>query len=145
MQSTSLLDDLENLKVGWVRDGDACILDLKTMTDGLNCILRKVGTDLVSEKFTKWTSQSQVERHICNTRLVNEHRLHDLDIHNIAALIVEYTTPEEHAHVFYHMAEDKAQYMVDTLQNVSISLSHTVRPLTPVVATRTSVRTYRRL
>jgi hypothetical protein len=40
------------------------------------------------------------------------------------ALIVERTTSEEHAPSFYAVVEDKAQDMVDTLQNVSVTLSH---------------------
>ncbi|KAG1751324.1 uncharacterized protein EDB91DRAFT_600306 [Suillus paluster] len=66
----SLIAELENLKAEWIRDSDASLLGLKTIKDGLVRVLQT----------------SQVKKHFCNTRLIHEHRLHDLDIGNIAAL-----------------------------------------------------------
>jgi hypothetical protein len=111
------------MKAGWIREGDACLLDLKTMKDGLAHILRRVCTALVSEESIKCYSQSQVGRHICNTRLINDNRLHEFDINYIVTLIAEHTMSEVSAHVFYAMVDDKAHYMIDTLQSVSVSLS----------------------
>lgn len=96
----SLIAELEDLKAKLIEEGDACLLNLKTMKDGLVRILQR----------------SQVEKHICNTGLINEKKLHDLDINNIGALIVEHTTSNERAHAFY--ANDNAQFMVEILQNL---------------------------
>lgn len=99
-EKQSLIADLEDLKAGLIREGDACLSNLKTRMDGLVHILQ----------------MSQVEKHICNTGLINEKKLHDLDINNIGALIVEHTTSNERAHAFY--ADDNAQFMVEILQNL---------------------------
>jgi len=81
------------------------------MKDGLARILR----------------ESQDRRHICNTRLIDDNRLHDLDINNIVTSIAEHTMLEGHAHVFYAMVDDKAQYMVDTLQNLLVLQSDCIK------------------
>ncbi|KAG1812195.1 kinase-like domain-containing protein [Suillus subaureus] len=95
-----LIADLEDLKTWLIGEGDAYLSSLKTMKDGLVRILQ----------------MSQVEKHICNTGLINEKKLHHLDINNIGALIVEHTTSSERARAFY--ADDNAQFMVEILQNL---------------------------
>jgi hypothetical protein len=137
MRNISLIAELEDLKAKLIEEGDACLLNLKTMKDGLVRILQRVCKALVSEESTKRYEQSQVEKHICNTGLINEKKLHDLDINNIGALIVEHTTSNERAHAFY--ANDNAQFMVEILQNVSANLRFHSRPLIFVIATYGSV------
>ncbi|KAG1739282.1 kinase-like domain-containing protein [Suillus lakei] len=99
-EKQSLIAELEDLKAGWIRESDACLSNLKTMKDGLVNILQ----------------MSQIEKHVCNTGLINDKKLHDLDINSIGALIVEHTTSNERAHAFY--AGDNAQFMVEILQNL---------------------------
>lgn len=128
MQHTSHLVDLQNLKMEWIRQGDTCLFRLKTMKDQLVRILRKVGMWRwlwAVKNLLSGNQQTQVKEHICNTHLISEHRdkLHDLDINNIAVLIVEHATSPEHSRVFFAMTDEQAQYMVDTLQNVSVRLS----------------------
>ncbi|KAG0707066.1 kinase-like domain-containing protein [Suillus ampliporus] len=101
-EKQSLIAELENLKAEWMRGGDTCLLSLKAVKDGLVHILQ----------------MSQVKKHVCNTRLVHEHRLHELDINNIGALIIEHTTSNEHARAFYTLTDDNAQFMVEMLQNL---------------------------
>ncbi|KAG2341066.1 kinase-like protein [Suillus weaverae] len=99
-EKRSLIAELEDLKGMLIRESDACLSNLKTMKDRLVHILQ----------------MSQVKKHICNTGLINEKKLHDLDINNIGALIVEHTTSNERAHAFY--AGDNPQFMVEILQNL---------------------------
>lgn len=101
-EKQSLMVELEDLKARLIGEGDACLPNLKTTKDGLVHILQR----------------SQVGTHICNTGLINDTKLHDLDINNIGALIVEHTTSEERDnwHTFY--ADENAQFMVDILQNL---------------------------
>lgn len=101
-EKQSLIVELEDLKVRLIREGGACLPNLKTMKDGLVHILQR----------------SQVGTHICNTGLINDIKLHDLDINNVGALIVEHITSEkrDNWHTFY--ADDNAQFMVDILQNL---------------------------
>lgn len=107
-EKQSLVAELEDLKARLISEGDACLLNLKTTKEGLVRILQT----------------SQVDKHICNTGLINEKRLHDLDINNIGALIVEHTTSNEHAHAFY--ADVNAQFMVEILQNLLTTRSGTM-------------------
>ncbi|KAG1890003.1 kinase-like domain-containing protein [Suillus subluteus] len=90
-EKRSLIAELEDLKAKLIREGDACLSNLKTTKDGLVHVLQ----------------MSQVEKHICNTGLINEKTLHDLDINNIGAC----------ARTFY-AADDNAQFMVEILQNL---------------------------
>lgn len=99
-EKRSLIAELEDLKTTLIKEGDACLSSLKTMKDKLVHILQ----------------MSQVENHFCNTRLINDKKLHDLDINIIGSLIVEHTTSNEHAHAFY--ADVDPQFMVDILQNL---------------------------
>lgn len=99
-EKRSLIAELEEIEMRLIGIGDACLSSLKTMKDGLVHILQK----------------SQVEEHICNIRLINEMKLHDLDINIIGALIVEHTTSNERARAFY--ADDNPQFMVDILQDL---------------------------
>lgn len=100
-EKRSLVAKLERRKTQLIRMGDACLSSLETMKDALVHILQ----------------MSQVEEHICNTRLINEKKLHDLDINIIGTLIVDHTTSDERAPAFY--ADDiNAQFMSDILQNL---------------------------
>lgn len=107
-EKQSLIAELEDLKARLISEGDACLSNLKTMKDGLVHVLQT----------------SPVDKHICNTGLINGKRLHDLDINNIGALIVEHTTSNEHAHAFY--ADVNAQFMVEILQNLLTARSGTM-------------------
>ena len=53
IHNTSLIAKLERLKAEWVREGDACLLSVKTMKDELVLILQEVRKTLVSEESTK--------------------------------------------------------------------------------------------
>ncbi|KAG2154481.1 kinase-like domain-containing protein [Suillus bovinus] len=108
-EKRSLIDELENLKAWLIREDDACLSNLKTMKDELVHILHR----------------SQVEKHVCNTGLINDKTLHDLDINNIGALIVDHTTSNELARAFY--ADDNAQFMVEILQNLLTARSEILK------------------
>lgn len=99
-EKRSLIAKLERHKTELSTKGDDYLSNLKSMKDELVHILQ----------------MSQVEEHICNTRLINEKKLHDLDINIIGTLIVEHTTSNKHAPAFY--ANGNAQFMADILQNL---------------------------
>ncbi|KAG2341045.1 kinase-like protein [Suillus weaverae] len=99
-EKRSLIAELEDLKERLIRESDACLSNLKTVKDRLVHILQT----------------SQVKKHICNTGLINEKKLHNLDINNIGALIIEHTTSKERADAFY--AGDSPPFMVEILQNL---------------------------
>ena len=65
--------------------------------------------------------KSQVLHHNCNQQLLDSTRLHNLDIHGLAALLIMYSTNESHVQSFYAMKDDQAQTMLDLLQEVKVT------------------------
>lgn len=53
-------------------------------------------------------------------------RLHYLDIHSLAALVIIYSTDQSHVESFYALRDNQAQAMLNLLQEVRFTLNQSL-------------------
>ncbi|KAH7888970.1 kinase-like domain-containing protein [Phlebopus sp. FC_14] len=70
----------------------------------------------IKEDLLRVLQDSQADRHVCNDKLVAGNRLHALDIHNLGALLVMYSSDQDRANMFYGLEGEEAQVILDLLQ-----------------------------
>ncbi|KAG9316818.1 kinase-like domain-containing protein [Chiua virens] len=84
----------------WVDRGEEwCLINYQT-----------IKTDL-----TNLLEESQIALHNCNQRLLENARLHHSDIHGLAALLIIYSTEQNHIESFYAMRDNQAQAILGFL------------------------------
>ncbi|KAF8549770.1 kinase-like protein [Imleria badia] len=99
----SLLDSFLLVTQEWINKPEEwCLLNYQAIKTDLSTFLKR----------------SQVAHHNCNQQLLDSARLHYLDIHSLAALVIIYSTDPSHIQSFYSMRDNQAQAMLDLLQEL---------------------------
>ena len=111
-----------------LRGKEWCILHYAEIRDFLYGLYLKAGISSSFVSMAHVALQAPVDRHICDQKLVNVDRLHDLDIQHLGAQVA--SCLQDRAQSFYEGIEnsesskDIGQSIVDLLQAVQFQFSY---------------------